>query len=100
MTFTVERKRHVPGAVPPSRVTKKAPARPMSRKEIADAVADFKHAARRLRPQLNQKPNAFHEDKDELVVATLDLDMIEEVRRTWQFFRDRRPDAYGPLVED
>ncbi|GMU56462.1 MAG: hydrolase [Candidatus Xenobia bacterium] len=39
------------------------------------------------------------EDQDELVVATLDLDMIEEVRRTWQFFRDRRPDAYGPLVE-
>ncbi len=40
------------------------------------------------------------EDNDELVVATLDLDMIEEVRRTWQFYRDRRPDAYGPLVED
>ena len=40
------------------------------------------------------------EDKDELVIATLDLDMIEEVRRTWQFFRDRRPDAYGSLIED
>ena len=40
------------------------------------------------------------EDKDELVVAELDLDMIEDVRRTWQFFRDRRPDAYGPLVEE
>ncbi|MEJ7604514.1 MAG: nitrilase-related carbon-nitrogen hydrolase [Kofleriaceae bacterium] len=40
------------------------------------------------------------EDKDELVVAELDLEMIEEVRRTWQFYRDRRPDAYGPLVED
>jgi beta-ureidopropionase len=40
------------------------------------------------------------EDKDELLVASLDLDMIEEVRRTWQFFRDRRPDSYGPLVED
>ena len=39
-------------------------------------------------------------DKDELVVAELDLSMIEEVRRTWQFYRDRRPDAYGPLVED
>jgi N-carbamoylputrescine amidase len=39
------------------------------------------------------------EDQDELVVATLDLDLIEEVRRTWQFFRDRRPDAYGPLTE-
>ncbi|HUQ01714.1 MAG TPA: nitrilase-related carbon-nitrogen hydrolase [Kofleriaceae bacterium] len=40
------------------------------------------------------------EDQDELVTATLDLDMIEEVRRTWQFFRDRRPDAYGPLTDD
>ncbi|MBK9030309.1 MAG: acyltransferase [Myxococcales bacterium] len=39
------------------------------------------------------------EDDDELVVAELDLDLIEEVRRTWQFFRDRRPDAYGPLTE-
>ncbi|MBZ5520945.1 MAG: acyltransferase [Acidobacteriia bacterium] len=36
--------------------------------------------------------------KDELVVADLDLDMIAEVRNTWQFFRDRRPDSYGPLV--
>ncbi len=40
------------------------------------------------------------EDHDELVVAELDLDMIEDVRRTWQFYRDRRPDAYGPLVEE
>jgi beta-ureidopropionase len=40
------------------------------------------------------------EDKDELIVASLDLDMIEDVRRTWQFFRDRRPDSYRPLTED
>ena len=40
------------------------------------------------------------EDQDELVVAELDLDLIEEVRRTWQFYRDRRPDAYGDLTED
>jgi N-carbamoylputrescine amidase len=39
-------------------------------------------------------------DKDELVVADLDMDMIREVRNTWQFFRDRRPDAYGPIVAD
>ncbi len=37
-------------------------------------------------------------DKDELVVSDLDLDMIADVRKTWQFFRDRRPDAYEPLV--
>ena len=39
------------------------------------------------------------EDKDELVVAEMDLDMIEEVRRVWQFYRDRRPDTYGPMAE-
>ncbi len=39
------------------------------------------------------------EDKDELVISDLDLDVIEEVRRTWQFYRDRRPDSYGDMVE-
>ena len=37
------------------------------------------------------------EDEDELVVAEMDLDKIEEVRRTWQFFRDRRPETYGEM---
>jgi N-carbamoylputrescine amidase len=35
---------------------------------------------------------------DEVVVRDLDLDMIEEVRQLWAFYRDRRPDSYGPLV--
>ena len=39
-------------------------------------------------------------DKDELVVAELNMDVIREVRNTWQFFRDRRPDAYGAIVAD
>ena len=38
-------------------------------------------------------------DKDELLVAEFDLDMIDEVRSTWQFFRDRRPESYDKLVE-
>jgi len=37
-------------------------------------------------------------DKDEVVVADLDLDMIAEVRKVWQFFRDRRPESYGPIT--
>ena len=39
-------------------------------------------------------------DKDALVVADLDLDMIREVRNTWQFFRDRRPESYEMLVAE
>jgi beta-ureidopropionase len=38
------------------------------------------------------------EDQDELVTADLNLDLIEEVRRVWQFFRDRRPETYGDMV--
>jgi N-carbamoylputrescine amidase len=36
-------------------------------------------------------------DQDELVVAELDLGLIDEVRQTWQFYRDRRPDAYAEI---
>jgi beta-ureidopropionase len=37
-------------------------------------------------------------DKDEIVVADIDLDMIREVRNTWQFYRDRRPETYGAIT--
>jgi N-carbamoylputrescine amidase len=36
---------------------------------------------------------------DALVAAEMDLDMIEEVRRVWQFYRDRRPETYDELVD-
>lgn len=38
-------------------------------------------------------------DQDEVVVADLDLDLIREVRNVWQFYRDRRPEMYGEIVE-
>ncbi len=38
------------------------------------------------------------DEDDELVVAALDLDQIREVRDTWQFFRDRRPETYRNCV--
>jgi beta-ureidopropionase len=37
-------------------------------------------------------------DKDEVIVADLDLDLIKEVRNTWQFYRDRRPETYGAIT--
>src|ERR1700729_1532244 len=38
------------------------------------------------------------EDKDELLIADLDLSIIEEVRRTWQFYGDRPPGSYDDMV--
>ena len=37
-------------------------------------------------------------DKDDVVVADIDMDLIREVRNTWQFYRDRRPETYGALT--
>lgn len=37
-------------------------------------------------------------DTDDIVVADLDLDMIREVRNTWQFYRDRRPETYAEIT--
>ncbi len=41
---------------------------------------------------------AASDTEEELVVRDLDLDLIEEVRQQWAFYRDRRPDAYDELV--
>jgi beta-ureidopropionase len=38
-------------------------------------------------------------DQDEVIVSEMDLDVIEEVRRTWQFYRDRRPETYENMVK-
>src|SRR5499427_4464555 len=36
--------------------------------------------------------------EEEVLVADLDLEKNREVREVWQFYRDRRPDQYGPIV--
>ena len=36
---------------------------------------------------------------DAIVIADIDLDMITEVRDTWQFYRDRRPETYEAMTE-
>ena len=38
-------------------------------------------------------------DKEETLVVECDLRRMEEVRRNWPFLRDRRTDAYAPLLE-
>ncbi|GEN52854.1 MULTISPECIES: nitrilase-related carbon-nitrogen hydrolase [Halobacillus] len=38
-------------------------------------------------------------DQDEVLVAEMDKKFIREVRDTWQFYRDRRPETYENMVE-
>jgi N-carbamoylputrescine amidase len=39
------------------------------------------------------------DSEDEVLMHDVDLDMNREVRNTWQFLRDRRPELYGELTE-
>ncbi len=39
------------------------------------------------------------EDNDELLIAEFDLDLIDQVRSKWQFYRDRRPETYDDLTK-
>ena len=39
------------------------------------------------------------DQNEELLIRDLDLGMVSEVRDQWAFYRDRRPDMYGPLTE-
>jgi beta-ureidopropionase len=36
---------------------------------------------------------------DEIIYAEIDLRMMEDLRNTWGFFRDRRPDMYAALAQ-
>lgn len=38
------------------------------------------------------------DSEDEVLVADLDLAAVDEVRTTWQFFRDRRPETYAEMT--
>lgn len=38
-------------------------------------------------------------DKEEILIATIDPQQMENSRRHWPFFRDRRIDAYGELLK-
>ena len=38
-------------------------------------------------------------DGEEVLVSELSMERLEEVRRAWPFFRDRRPESYGRLVQ-
>ena len=39
------------------------------------------------------------DSEDEVLVHDVDLDKNREVRDTWQFLRDRRPELYGELTQ-
>ena len=64
----------------------------------AEQMGEFYGSSYIVNPRGAIEAQASYGD-DELLVHEIDLDMIREVRDTWQFFRDRRPETYGPLTD-
>jgi N-carbamoylputrescine amidase len=62
------------------------------------AMGEFYGSSYIVNPRGAIEAQASYGD-DELLVHEIDLDMVREVRDTWQFFRDRRPETYGPLTD-
>ena len=49
-------------------------------------------------PRGNYVGEVASQDKQEIVIRDLDLDLITQVRNDWQFYRDRRPDSYTKIA--
>ena len=67
--------------------------------EFGDAAVTFYGSSYFVDPRGNYVGDVASTDRSEIVVRDLDLDVIRQVRNAWQFYRDRRPEAYGAIVE-
>jgi N-carbamoylputrescine amidase len=66
--------------------------------EYGDEAVNFYGSSYAVGPDGNYVGEVASSTQDELVVRDLDLDQVREVRERWQFFRDRRPDAYAAIT--
>jgi N-carbamoylputrescine amidase len=49
-------------------------------------------------PRGQKVGDAASDSEDEVIVRDLDMSVLREVRHTWAFYRDRRPESYDSLV--
>ena len=49
-------------------------------------------------PDIHTAEGKASDTKEQLVICDLNFEMVREVRNTWQFYRDRRPEMYGDIA--
>ena len=67
--------------------------------EFGDQAVDFYGSSYIVDPKGNYVAGPASTTEEKLIVCEIDLDEIRRTRYDWQFYRDRRPDAYGSIVE-
>ncbi|MFC8501254.1 nitrilase-related carbon-nitrogen hydrolase [Pedococcus sp. NPDC057267] len=66
--------------------------------EFGEAAVDFYGTSYVVDPMGNFVGDKASATDEELLIRELDMSMIQKTRYDWQFYRDRRPDAYGPIA--
>ncbi|WP_265523075.1 nitrilase-related carbon-nitrogen hydrolase [Oerskovia flava] len=66
--------------------------------EYGDEAVTFYGSSYVVGPDGNLVGDMASGSEPGFIVRDVDLEQIREVRERWQFYRDRRPDAYGPIV--
>jgi N-carbamoylputrescine amidase len=67
--------------------------------EYGDEAVNFYGSSYIVGPDGNYVGEVGSQTEAGYYVRDVDLEQIRTVRERWQFFRDRRPDEYGPIVE-
>jgi beta-ureidopropionase len=67
--------------------------------EFGDDAVDFYGSSYVVDPSGNYVGTIASTMDEELIVRDIDLDDVRSARYTYQFYRDRRPDAYGLITE-
>ncbi len=66
--------------------------------EYGDEAVNFYGSSYVVGPDGNYVGEVASSTQAGVIIRDVDLGAIREVRERWQFFRDRRPEAYGPIV--
>lgn len=67
--------------------------------EFGDLAVTFYGSSYFVDPRGNYVGDVASQDQTEIVIRDLDMGLIREVRNSWQFYRDRRPESYTAVVK-
>ena len=65
--------------------------------EYGEAAVDFYGSSQVVDPRGNYVGALGSGEHEELLVRDLNMDLVQEMRDDWQFYRDRRPDSYTEI---
>src|ERR1700754_1368130 len=66
--------------------------------EYGELAVDFYGTSQVIDPRGNFVGERGSGEHEEGLIRDLEMDMVQEMRDDWQFYRDRRPDSYAEIV--